>query len=292
MPRVSYVNGRFIRHRAAGVHVEDRGFQFADAVYEVIAVADRRMVDEDLHFDRLERSLNEIRMELPFSRRHFAIKIDELLRLNRVRDGSLYLQVSRGVAARDHKLPGDSKTSVVMTVGPIKTPAPGLVEDGVEVITLPDLRWKRPDIKSVALLPNVLARDEAVRAGAYEAWQYNERREITEGTSTNAWIVEDGDTLITHPADEAILNGVTRMALLRLANACGATVHQRPFTVDEAQGAREAFLSSTSSFLIPVVRIDGEAVGDGRPGPLTRKLQASYDTHFWQPAVNGAASNG
>lgn len=280
MPRVSYVNGQYLRHRQAAVHVEDRGYQFADAIYEVIAIVGGRLVDDALHFERLERSLREIRMEMPFSREIFRLKIAELLRLNRLRNGSLYIQVSRGVAPRNHKLPETIIPSVVMTVRPLVPPSVDLLKDGVAVITVPDIRWKRPDIKSVALLANILAKDEAVRRNVYEAWQVNSEGEVTEGTSTNAWIVKDG-CLITHPAGTGILNGVTRLALLKIANRAGVDLVERPFSVDEAISADEAFLTSTSSFLIPVVRIDDKQIGDGRPGPVSAGLLARYSAHLW-----------
>ena len=280
MPRVSYVNGQYLRHRQAAVHVEDRGYQFADAIYEVIAIVGGRLVDDALHFERLERSLREIRMEMPFSREIFRLKIAELLRLNRLRNGSLYIQVSRGVAPRNHKLPETIIPSVVITVRPLVPPSVDLLKDGVAVITVPDIRWKRPDIKSVALLANILAKDEAVRRNVYEAWQVNSEGEVTEGTSTNAWIVKDG-CLVTHPAGTGILNGVTRLALLKIANRAGVDLVERPFSVDEAISADEAFLTSTSSFLIPVVRIDDKQIGDGRPGPVSAGLLAQYSAHLW-----------
>ena len=260
------MNGRFIRHSQAAVHIEDRGYQFADAVYEVIAIVNGNLVDDALHFERLERSLREIGIEMPFSRAVFRLKITELLRLNRLVDGSLYLQISRGVAPRNHKIPGPMRPAVVMTMRPMPRVPDEIVVNGVPVITVPDIRWKRPDIKSVALLPNVLAKEQAVQRDVYEAWQVVADGIVTEGTSTNAWIVKN-DTLITHPAASAILNGVTRLALLKIAAELDIGLEERPFTVDEAYAADEAFLSSTSAFLIPIVRIDDRQIGAGTPGP-------------------------
>jgi D-alanine transaminase len=280
MPRITYVNGRYIRHWQAAVHVEDRGYQFADAVYEVIAIVRGRLVDDDLHFERLERSLREIKMEMPYSRAIFHLKIAELLRVNRLQTGSLYLQVSRGVAPRNHQIPGLIAPSVVMTVKALATPSPEIFENGVSVITVPDIRWKRPDIKSVALLPNVLAKDEAVQSGVYEAWQFDTDGIVTEGTSTNAWIVTEG-CLVTHPARNEILNGVTRLALVRIAANMGVELTEKPFSVAEAKGADEAFLSSTSAFLVPIVRIDDQQIGDGRPGPVSVALLERYKEHLW-----------
>ena len=280
MPRISYVNGRFIRHSQAAVHIEDRGYQFADAVYEVIAIVNGNLVDDALHFERLERSLREIGIEMPFSRAVFRLKITELLRLNRLVDGSLYLQISRGVAPRNHKIPGPMRPAVVMTMRPMPRVPDEIVVNGVPVITVPDIRWKRPDIKSVALLPNVLAKEQAVQRDVYEAWQVVADGIVTEGTSTNAWIVKN-DTLITHPAASAILNGVTRLALLKIAAELDIGLEERPFTVDEAYAADEAFLSSTSAFLIPIVRIDDRQIGAGTPGPVAKALLERYNQHLW-----------
>lgn len=279
MPRISYVNGQYVRHARAAVHIEDRGYNFADAIYEVIAVVDGEPVDADLHFARMERSLAAIRVAMPFSRAHFRIKIAELLRVNRLSSAALYIQVSRGVAPREHRIPAGILPSVVMTARPLKPPPARLVEEGVRVVTVPDLRWKRPDIKSVALLPNILAKDEAAAQGAYEAWQVDEAGMVTEGTSTNAWIVL-GDRLVTYPAAHAILNGVTRQALLDIAAREGLGVEQRAFSADEARGADEAFLTSTTAFIMPIVRIDDAVIGGGRPGPRTRALLAAYTRHL------------
>ena len=280
MPRISYVNGRYTRHSQAGVHIEDRGYQFADGVYEVIVVVDGRMVDEDLHFARLERSLREIRMEMPFGVDVFRLKVAELLRLNHLRNASLYIQVSRGVAPRNHPIPDEIRPAVVMTVRPLTVPKREWVEDGVSVITVPDIRWKRPDIKSVSLLPNILAKDVAMREGVYEAWQVDDNGIVTEGTSTNAWIVK-GRKVVTYPPENAILNGVTRLALMKIAAEAQIEVEERPFSVEEAKNADEAFLTSSTAFLIPIVDIDGNRIGDGEPGPVSRQLLDGYSSHLW-----------
>lgn len=280
MPRISYVNGRYIRHSQAGVHIEDRGYQFADGVYEVVVVVNRRMVDEDLHFARLERSLREIRMKMPFGADVFRLKVEELLRLNRLRNASLYIQVSRGVAPRNHPIPDEIRAAVVMTVRPLVLPRREWVEEGVSVVTVPDIRWKRPDIKSVSLLPNVLAKDVAVRNSAYEAWQVDDNGIVTEGSSTNAWIVK-GRKIITYPPENAILNGVTRLALLKIAAEMQIEVDERPFSLQEAKDADEAFLTSSTAFLMPIVEIDGTRIGHGRPGPVSERLLGEYSTHLW-----------
>lgn len=282
MSRVSYVNGRFVPHGRARVHVDDRGYQFADSVYEVIGVVDGRMVDADLHFERLGRSLRGIRMEMPFTFGLFKVKVGHLLRLNRIRSGAaLYLQVSRGVAVRDHRPPPSLRPSVVMTLRRLRPPEPAQVERGVTVVTAPDPRWARPDIKSTGLLANVLAKDDAVAAGAYETWLYDGSGRVTEGASTNAWIVDGDGKVVTRPADGSILDGVTRRALLRIASEAGVPLVERAFGVDEALAAREAFLTSTTAFVLPVVQVDGRVIGNGRPGSRTREMIARYDAHFW-----------
>jgi D-alanine transaminase len=276
MPKYAYVNGRFVRHAEAAVHIEDRGYQFADGVYEVIAVHDGRLIDAGPHLDRLDRSLKELRIAWPADRRVLGKLMDELIRRNRVSTGIIYLQITRGVAPRDHKFPARAAPVLVMTTKRLKPPAPEAVEKGVGVITIPDIRWKRCDIKSVSLLPNILGKQQAAEAGAYEAWMVDEAGFVTEGTSTNAWIVTADGTLVTRAADAAILSGITRAALIALVQAAGYGFAERRFSLAEAKAAREAFLTSTTSFVLPVTRIDGAPVGDGAPGPLTRRLRDHY----------------
>jgi D-alanine transaminase len=280
MSRIAYVNGRYVPHRAASVHVEDRGYQFSDGVYEVIAVEGERLVDESGHLDRLDRSLGELRIPSPMSRPALALVMREVLRRNRIRDGIIYIQMTRGVAPRDHAFPKHAlKTAVVMTARRKKPQAAALAERGAKVITIPDIRWERCDIKAVALLPNVLGKQQAVEAGAFEAWQVGADGLITEGTSTNAWIVTDKNELVTRQTGPEILNGVTRLAVMALARERQLKLVERPFSVAEAKAAKEAFLTSTTSAVLPVVAIDDVAVADGKPGPLTRALRDYYFAH-------------
>jgi D-alanine transaminase len=280
MSRTAYVNGQYLAHNEAAVHIEDRGYQFADGVYEVFAVVEGTLIDADAHFDRLERSLGEIRMELPMTRRAFGLVMAEVLRRNRVNTGILYLQVTRGSARRDHGFPSVVQPSVVMTARPMPLNMPdSRREKGIAVITVPDTRWGRCDIKSVALLPNVLAKQQARDGGAYEAWFVGADGFVTEGSSTNAWIVDADGNLVTRAADNGILNGVTRQALLRIAARAGIAVVERPFTVDEAKAAREAFISSSSGFVLPVVAIDGQPVANGVPGSVARRLGKLYQRY-------------
>jgi D-alanine transaminase len=273
MPHIAYVNGRYLPHGRAVVHVEDRGYQFADGVYEVIHVHRGKLIDADPHFDRFERSLGELRIAPPMSRAALKLVLGELLRRNGVENGILYFQATRGVAPRDHKFPARSQTSLVATAKHLKPVPREHLEKGVAVVTIPDIRWRRSDIKSVALLANILGKQRAVDQGAFEAWQVDAQGFVTEGTSTNAWIVTAVGELVTRPLGNEILAGIVRGSLLGLIEGLSARMVQRPFTVAEAHAAKEAFITSSSSFLLPVTRIDGEAVGEGRVGPVASELR-------------------
>ena len=276
MSRIAYVNGRYVPHRDAAVHIEDRGYQFADGVYEVIAVQGGRLVDEEQHLRRLERSLSELKIKSAMASKTLGCVMREVLRKNRIRDGSIYIQMTRGVAPRDHAFPAKSETSVVMTAKRMRARPARTIEEGVRVITLPDNRWGRCDIKSVSLLPNVLAKQRAREAGAYEAWFVDSAGKVTEGSSTNAWIVTAEGKLVTRSASHAILNGITRQSAIRLAKENGLALEERPFSVPEAKAAREAFITSTTSEVLPVTEIDGSVIGNGKAGAFSRKLRKLY----------------
>ncbi|HTZ77534.1 MAG TPA: D-amino-acid transaminase [Stellaceae bacterium] len=279
MSRVAYVNGQYVPHRSATVHIEDRGYQFADGVYEVITVDKGMLVDEGLHLKRLDRSLDELRIAKPMPDRALRTVIREVIRRNRVRDGIIYIQMTRGVAPRDHAFPKNAATQVVMTSRRAKLANPQAIAEGVRVITIPDLRWARCDIKSVSLLPNILGKQQAREAGAYEAWQVDRDGNVTEGTSTNAWIVTKEGEVVTRAANNAILNGITRLGILHLIERAGLRFVERPFSVAEAKAAREAFISSATSYVMPVVRIDDSVIGGGKPGELTRRLREFYTSY-------------
>jgi D-alanine transaminase len=276
MTRLAYVNGRYLPHGHAMVHIEDRGYQFADGVYEVIPLHRGRMVDEAPHLDRLGYSLGELRIAWPVARPVLALIVRELVRRNGLADGLVYIQVTRGVAPRDHKFPARADSALVVTTKRLKPPAPALLESGARVITVPDIRWRRCDIKSLSLLPNVLGKQQASEAGAFEAWQVDADGMITEGTSTNAWIVTAAGRLVTRPATAAILNGITRTGLKRVLAEQAIAFEERPFSLAEARAAREAFLTSSSSYVLPVTRIDDTLIGDGKPGPVARRLRQLY----------------
>jgi D-alanine transaminase len=287
MSRIAYVNGRYLPHGEASVHIEDRGYQFADGVYEVIAVQGGALIDEALHLARLDRSLGELRIAAPMSRRALSLVLRELLRRNRIGDGFVYLQVTRGVAPRDHPFPAHTNPSLVITTRRARAANPKTLSEGIRVITIPDIRWARCDIKSIGLLPNVLGKQQAREAGAFEAWQVDADGMVTEGTSTNAWIITRAGELVTRQASSAILNGCTRLALLEIARRLGLTFVERPFSVAEAKAAREAFLSSTTNPVLPIVRIDDATIGDGKPGPLGAKLRELYAAHSREQLARG-----
>ncbi|MBI3708394.1 MAG: D-amino-acid transaminase [Proteobacteria bacterium] len=280
MSRIAYVNGRYVPHKQAAVHIEDRGYQFADGVYEVCAVWNGHIIDEGPHLDRLERSLRELRIGMPMSRQALSLVMREVIHRNAVDTGIIYVQMTRGVAPRDHPFPAIPETQVVMTSRRIRPQPAKFGEDGVKALTLPDIRWERCDIKSVSLLPNVLAKQAAREAGAYEAWLVDDDGLVTEGSSTNAWIVTRDAKLVTRSASHAILNGITRLAVIELARGEGLQLEERPFSVAEAKGAREAFITSTTSFVLPVTQIDDQVIANGKPGSLTLKLRQRYMAHM------------
>jgi D-alanine transaminase len=279
MSRVAYVNGSYLPHSRAAVHVEDRGYQFADGVYEVIAVQRGKLVDVKPHLDRLHRSLGAISLNIPIGERALAHIMGEVVRRNRVFNGVLYLQITRGVAPRNHAFPISCRPSLVMTARAAPGPDQQLVDQGCDVITVPDLRWKRCDIKTISLLPNVLAKQKAKDAGAFEALQVDEEGFITEGSAANAWIITSDGVLVTRPADSAILDGITRRAVITLAGRANLKFEERRFSVAEAKAAGEAFLTGTTAFVLPIATIDDQAIGGGAPGPFTRRLLADYAAH-------------
>jgi len=278
MSRIAYVNGRYLPHARAEVHIEDRGYQFADGVYEVCEIYDCYLVDETLHLSRLERSLRELAIRMPVSRGALRVILREVIRRNRVRDGIVYVQVTRGVARRDHAFPpADTPPSLVVTAKSIaRDKGERLAGEGVGVITLADNRWERVDIKSVGLLPNALAKQKAREAGAREAWFVDRDGYVTEGASTTAWIVTPEGDLVTRPNGPEILPGVTRITTAEVARRAGLKVIERKFTVAEAKKAREAFMTAASTIVMPVVTIDGDPVANGHPGSVATQLRAIF----------------
>ena len=281
MSRIAYVNGRYLPQNAATVHVEDRGYQFSDGVYEVCEVRGGRVIDQRRHLARLRRSLDELDIAMPMSETALGIIMRECMRRNRVRNGIIYLQITRGVARRDHGFPPPgTHPSVVVTARSIDFAGnERTAAEGLAIITVPDNRWQRVDIKSISLLPNVLAKQAARERGAKEAWFVDRDGQVTEGASSNAWIVTKGGKVVTRAADNGILRGITRSVLIDVIKAQGLEFEERPFTVAEAQAAREAFLTSASQIVMPVVRIDDRPVGNGAPGSVATALRAEFHRH-------------
>jgi len=277
MPRIAYVNGRYLPHADAAVHIEDRGYQFADGVYEVCEVARGYIVDMRRHLDRLDRSLGELRIDWPMSRKALEVVLREVVGRNRVVNGLVYVQVTRGVAGRDFLFPADTKPSLVITAKKVDPAlADKRAENGIKVITVPENRWDRVDIKSVGLLPNVLAKQKAKEAGAQEAWFVDTDGNVKEGGSSNAWIVTADGVMVTRPADHGILRGITRTTLFDVAKSLGLTIEERGFSVAEAKAAREAFISSATTIAMPVVAIDGQPVANGHPGSVVAALRKAF----------------
>jgi D-alanine transaminase len=277
MPKIAYVNGAYVPHNDARVHIEDRGFQFADGVYEVVAAIHGHLADERGHLDRLERSLSELRIAMPVPRETLRFLMREVLRRNKLKNASIYIQVTRGVSKRDFPFPAaDIGATLVITARAYRFDGLAKMEKGAKAVTVPDIRWKRRDIKSVALLPQVLAKQKAVESGAFEAWMVDDNGYVTEGSSSNAWIVTKDGTLVTHQAGTDILRGVTRTAIDRLRGEIQVRLEERPFTVQEAYEAEEAFNSSATALITPIVEIDGKRIGNGKPGRLTLRLYEEY----------------
>ncbi len=287
MSRVVYVNGRFVPHGQAAVHVEDRGYQLADGVYEVWAVLGGKLADASGHFERLARSLSELSITPPMERAPLEVLLRETIRRNHVREGLVYLQVTRGVAPRDHAFPAPhTPPSVVITAKRVdRAAADARAERGGAVITVPENRWGRCDIKTVGLLPNVLAKQKARAAGAVEAWFVDELGLVTEGASSNAWIIDKTGVLRTRDTQANILRGVTRKTLLQILAREGMRIEERPFTLEEAREAKEAFITGAGTLLLPVVSIDGKPIGGGTVGPVAKRLRRLYIEEARRTAV-------
>ena len=278
MTRIAYVNGRYVRHADAMVHVEDRGYQFADGVYEVCEVRHGMIVDLTRHLDRLGRSLSELRIAWPMHRAALVLVIRQVLKRNRVKNGLFYLQVTRGVARRDHVFPHpDTKPSIVVTA---KSTNPAIIAaknaNGIKAITVPENRWDRVDIKTVGLLSNALVRQQAREAGAQEAIYVDADGTVKEGAATNVWMVDGDGTLLTRPAEHGILRGITRTTLMDVAGRLGITIREEAFSVEKMLGAREVFITAATSICFPVVEIDGRPIANGHPGSVSQKIREAF----------------
>ncbi len=278
MSRIAYVNGRYLPFGDAKVHVEDRGYQFGDGVYEVCEVREGRLIDERRHLERLKRSLGEISIPAPMSLRALGVVMREVIARNRIGYGIVYVQITRGVARRDHAFPmQELRPSLVVTARALsKMRNEAIAERGIAVVTMPDNRWGRVDIKTIGLLPNVLARQAAIERGARDAWFVDAAGMVTEASSANVWIVTSPGVLVTRHADNAILRGITRTVLFDAIKAEGFAVEERAFTLEEAYAAREAFITSASQIVVPVVQVNNRPIGDGKPGPVAIALRRAY----------------
>jgi D-alanine transaminase len=278
MSRIAYVNGQYLPHTDAAVHVEDRGFQFADGVYEVCEVRSGLIVDLTRHLDRLDRSLKELRMASPMERKPLTLVIREVLRRNRVRNGIFYLQVTRGAARRDHFFPvaGTAPTLVITAKSVDPSIARKKYDAGIKVITLPENRWDRVDIKSVGLLPNVLAKQQARDAGVHDAIYVDRNGIVMEGASSNVWIVTPDGKLVTRPAEHGILRGITRTTLLDVASALSLSVEEREFRTEDMLAAREVFFTSATGTCVPIIEVDGKTIANGHPGTVASNIRDAF----------------
>ncbi|MGC6511393.1 MAG: D-amino-acid transaminase [Parvibaculales bacterium] len=280
MARIAYIDGQYMPLSEAHVNVEDRSYQFSDGVYEVFALRDGHLIDEEAHFDRLDRSLSEMSIPAVMSRQAMRLVVRETIRKNAVTSGVVYLQISRGVAPRNHIYPDGLKPVLIITVRPQQKDAINRLKcEGIAVVSHPDQRWARCDIKSISLLPNILARQSAKQAQAQEAWLLDGNGFVTEGAATNAWILSAEGTLVTRPSGADILPGITREILLQVIKGQGLNFVERPFTLDEAFEAQEAFSTASTMTIFPVVSIDGQKIGSGLPGSLTLQLFDAYEKY-------------
>ena len=273
MSRIAYVNGRYLLHKNASVHIEDRGYQFGDGVYEVVLVLNKKMIDFDGHFNRLKRSLNEISLEFTYSETTIKQIFKRLIRANLITNGLLYLQVTRGVAHRAHHFPTDVAPALVVTAKPTSII---LHIDGRKAITTPDQRWDRRDIKTIQLLPNCIAKQEAVEQDAFEAIMVLKDGTITEGASSNLWMIDSENQLVTRKASSTILNGITKLRLTEIAGMHQYKVVERSFTVEEAINAKELFVTSATAIVTPIIQLDDHLIADGNAGPVAMALRSAY----------------
>ena len=280
MSREAFVNGEYTDYNKSFIHIEDRGYQFADGVYEVFAVLNNRIVDYEGHIKRLYRSLNELRISSPIQKKSYKFHIKEIITRNVIKDGLVYLQVTRGIASRDFKFPKNSKSSIVI-IG--KNAPSNYYNDnfnkGINVKTTKDLRWKRVDIKSLNLLPPVLAKQFAVDNDCEEAWLLDEEGYITEGSSSNAWIVKN-KTVITRPVSNSILNGITRSTLIKSLMKVGYKFTERKFNINDIKSADEAFITSATQFIMPVIAVNNIKIGNGRVGEFAKIFKNIYFKHI------------
>ena len=278
MKNITYINNKFVKHSNAKISVEDRGFLFADSIYELISVFNKKIIDTDQHLNRLRLSLNKIKIKYNFNKKKLKQIINKLIKLNNVVNGYIYIQITRGVAERKHEFPKKYKPTTIIFTKKLNVDKK-IYEKGVKIITIPDLRWLRRDIKTTSLLPNILSKQLAVEKKAFESWLIDNGN-ITEGSASNAWIIKNSKTIVTHPANNKILKGVTRDTIIKILKKNNFNVQEKPFNLIEAKNAKEAFLTSSTLSVLPVVKIDNYNISDGKPGDITKKILYLYNKYI------------
>ena len=278
MKNITYINNKFVKNSNAKISVEDRGFLFADSVYELISVFNKKIVDIDQHLNRLKSSLNKVKLKYNFNKKKIRKIINKLIKLNNVINGYIYIQITRGVAERKHEFPKQYKPTTIIFTRNLNVDKK-IYKKGVKIITIPDLRWLRRDIKTTSLLPNVLSKQLAVEKNAFESWLIDNGN-ITEGSTSNAWIIKSSNTIITHPANTKILKGVTRDTIIKILKKNNFNVIEKPFNLIEAKNAKEAFITSSTLSVLPVVKIDNYNISNGKPGDITKKIMYLYNNYI------------
>ena len=278
MKNITYINNKFVKNSNAKISVEDRGFLFADSIYELISVFNKKIVDIDQHLSRLKSSLNKVKLKYNFNKKKIRKIINKLIKLNNVINGYIYIQITRGVAERKHEFPKQYKPTTIIFTKNLNVDKK-IYKKGVKIITIPDLRWLRRDIKTTSLLPNVLSKQLAVEKNAFESWLIDNGN-ITEGSTSNAWIIKSSNTIITHPANTKILKGVTRDTIIKILKKNNFNVIEKPFNLIEAKNAKEAFITSSTLSVLPVVKIDNYNISNGKPGDITKKIMYLYNNYI------------
>ena len=278
MKNTTYINNKFINHNKAKISVDDRGFLFADSVYELICVLNKKIIDLDQHLNRLKISLKKVKIKYKLNKKKFEKIINKLVKLNKIFNGYVYIQITRGVAERKHEFPDKYHPSTIIFTKHLKINKE-IYEKGVKIITIPDIRWLRRDIKTTSLLPNVLSKQLAVEKNAFESWLIDNGN-ITEGSASNAWIIKNSNTIVTHPANNKILRGITRDTIIKILKKNGFIIKEKPFNLIEAKNAKEAFLTSSTLSVLPVVKIDNYNIANGKPGDITKKIINLYNDYI------------
>ncbi len=278
MKNTTYINNKFINHNKAKISVDDRGFLFADSVYELICVLNKKIIDLDQHLNRLKISLKKVKIKYELNKKKFEKIINKLVKLNKIFNGYVYIQITRGVAERKHEFPDKYHPSTIIFTKHLKINKE-IYEKGVKIITIPDIRWLRRDIKTTSLLPNVLSKQLAVEKNAFESWLIDNGN-ITEGSASNAWIIKNSNTIVTHPANNKILRGITRDTIIKILKKNGFNIKEKPFNLIEAKNAKEAFLTSSTLSVLPVVKIDNYNIANGKPGDITKKIINLYNDYI------------